>query len=145
MLHDLHFTNSIISIFLRILYAFIQKGNCSIPISSWGSVKYFLFWFSLLSFNRLLTSYVMFFFSFLSRNTPTRMTCSWGERRSCLELRESTTLRCWLTGPTITRLVRVESVEMALIKRHLHIISVSLYWWQVWITTPGNVLDRCFS
>lgn len=46
------------------------------------------------------------FFLLSKRNTPTPMTCSWGERRSCLELRGSTTLSCWLRGPSITRLVR---------------------------------------
>lgn len=46
------------------------------------------------------------FFLRSTRNTPTPMTCSWGERRSCLELRESMILSCWLKGPSITRLVR---------------------------------------
>lgn len=46
------------------------------------------------------------------------MTCSWGERRSYLGLRESMMLSCWPTGPSITRLVRA-SVEMCNVCRPL--------------------------
>lgn len=69
------------------------------------------------------------------------MTCSWGARRSCLELRESTMLSCWPTGPSITRLVRAAWRAVS-DRGALREVPVSLSWWRLWITTPGHLLNQ---
>lgn len=69
----------------------------------WGSVQMCVSKFGVLCYGVVKIKCNLPLFS--TRNTPILTTCSWGERRSSLELSECMMLSCWLKGPSITRLV----------------------------------------
>lgn len=102
---------SIVTILPHAHVGSLHLGRCPSVSSDFAStVVFFVFFHSfLLTLTFYLTADASPFFSPSSRNIPTPTTCSCEGRRSCLELRESTMLRCWLRGRRITRSVRKRS------------------------------------
>lgn len=102
---------SIVTILPHAHFGFLHLGRCPSVSSDFASaVVFFVFFHSfLLTLTFYLTADASPFFSPSCRNIPTPTTCSCEGRRSCLELRESTMLRCWLRGRRITRSVRKRS------------------------------------
>lgn len=100
--------------------------------SSKGSLRNFI-WEHAENMGDMATFHLCLLFCFF-RNIPTPTTCSWGGRRSCLELRESTMLSCSPREQSITRLVRIFGRSCG-----------SICWPPVDMAAPGSLLFFCLS